>query len=453
MSDHLIARCGDCAKYLDAGKYKRDDNYRLILPNGNKIQGHKSTLKEKIDHYLESERNMPMHSVQAGLLYCASPEVECVIEVNPSTFIHTVVEPDSDDDEDVHHIENAKHASSALTMAKLDQKRNTKGGVKGKSVHFDGVDVPSEPRACPAPTSRQATVEEELVSPAIQASSSKGKGLEVAKIPSPAASDAPVTGAKSSSSLSASKTTNTSTPAHAVPTPPPTGTYCLLCALEDKGAEKHITNQILDITIQVPVRDIFAVSPDIRKNFRVMSSNKCVTIGTVSVNELSSHPANRDWMHQYDGSHMRSDDSHIVANHYAALHCIHTSTVGGRILTSVLDQGAEVAVMPKDIWQSLGVGLRSDHRLSMESVNTTRDSMLGVIENIPLDFGGGPMFFQAQVTERVNFEILLRHPFFTLTSCHTYDLPDREQDIVITDLNTARGKEMHIPTLPWVKNC
>ncbi|KAG2748104.1 hypothetical protein P692DRAFT_201715678, partial [Suillus brevipes Sb2] len=354
-SDHYIGRCSECAKYLEAGKCKRDDSNKLVLPNGNRIFGPEPTLKEKIDRFLESEKNTPMHSVQAG-----------------------------------------------------------------KSVRFDGVDVPSEPRARPAPASRQATVEEELVSPAIQASSNKGKA-------------------------------NTSTPAHAVPAPPPTGTYCLSCALEDKGAEKRITDQILDITIQVPVRDIFAVSPDIRKNFRDMSSNKRVTVGTVSVNELSSHPANRDWMRQYDGSHMRSDDGRIVANHYAALRCIRASTVGGRILTCVLDQGAEVVVMPKDVWQSLGVGLRSDHRLNMESVNTMRNSTLGVIENIPLDFGGGPMFFQAQVTERANFEILLGHPFFTLTSCRTFDLPDGEQDIVITDPNT--GKEMRIPTLPWVKNC
>jgi hypothetical protein len=107
--------------------------------------------------------------------------------------------------------------------------------------------------------------------------------------------------------------------------------------------------------------------------------------------------------------------------------------------------------MPKDLWSTFGIGLHSDHRLNMESVNTSRDSTLGVIENIPLDFGGGPMYFQIQVTERANFEILLGRPFFTLTSCHTFDLPNREQDILITDPNTR--KEMHIPTLPCVKNC
>jgi hypothetical protein len=74
--------------------------------------------------------------------------------------------------------------------------------------------------------------------------------------------------------------------------------------------------------------------------------------------------------------------------------------------------------------------------------------MLGVIENIPLDFGGGQMFFEVQVMEHANFKILLGHPFFTLTSCRTFDLPNGEQYILITDPNTH--KEMCIPTLPWV---
>jgi hypothetical protein len=85
----------------------------------------------------------------------------------------------------------------------------------------------------------------------------------------------------------------------------------------------------------------------------------------------------------------------------------------------------------------------------MESVNMTCDSTLGVIENVPLDFGAGPMYFQVQVTARVNFDVLLGRPFFKLTSCRTFDLPNGEQDILLTDPNTC--KELRIPTLPWVK--
>jgi hypothetical protein len=85
----------------------------------------------------------------------------------------------------------------------------------------------------------------------------------------------------------------------------------------------------------------------------------------------------------------------------------------------------------------------------MESVNMMCDSTLGVIENVPLNFGAGPMYFQVQVTACTNFDVLLGHPFFKLTSCWTFNLPNGEQDILLTNPNAH--KELRIPTLPWVK--
>jgi hypothetical protein len=86
----------------------------------------------------------------------------------------------------------------------------------------------------------------------------------------------------------------------------------------------------------------------------------------------------------------------------------------------------------------------------MESVNMMCDSTLGMIKNVPLNFGMGPMYFQVQVTVHVNFDVLLGHPFFKLTSCQTFDLPNGEQDILLTNPNVH--KELRIPTLPWVKH-
>jgi hypothetical protein len=131
------------------------------------------------------------------------------------------------------------------------------------------------------------------------------------------------------------------------------------------------------------------------------------------------------------------------------LHCICATTIGGCALTCILDQGAEVVVMPRKVWKELGVPLRLDHSLNMESVNMTCDSTPGMIENVPLNFGMGPMYSQVQVTVHMNFDVLLGHPFFKLTLCRTFDLPNGEQDILLTDPNAC--KELRIHTLPWVK--
>jgi hypothetical protein len=73
--------------------------------------------------------------------------------------------------------------------------------------------------------------------------------------------------------------------------------------------------------------------------------------------------------------------------------------------------------MLREVWKELGIPLRSDDSLNMESVNMMCDSTLGMIENVPLDFGMGPMYFQVQVTVHANFDVLLGRPFFKLMLC------------------------------------
>ena len=209
---------------------------------------------------------------------------------------------------------------------------------------------------------------------------------------------------------------------------------------------------MLDSQVNVPMRELIAVSTDVRKVLKEMTTTKRVTVGSVSVNELAGAPSTKEFLKRYDGCLQRSDDGRIVAEHFASLRSIRAVTSHGRILSCVLDQGAECIVMPQAVWRSLGgVPLRSDHKLVMESVNTSTDETLGVIENLPLDFGAGEMLFQVQVVATANFDILLGRPFFTLTSCCTEDLPNGDQDITLTDPNS--GKMIRIPTNRWVKKC
>jgi hypothetical protein len=259
------------------------------------------------------------------------------------------------------------------------------------------------------------------------------------------AAPAPLQSAPSSTNNS---TSLQPTPLLSAPTAQST-TYRYAFALEDKEADKCVVERLLDSNLNIPIRELLAVSPDVRQHFHKLMTKKHVTVGVVSVHELLGQPAMDAWLKQYEGVCLRSDDGRIVADHFAPLRCIHATTIGGHALTCVLDQGAEVVVMPREVWKELGVPLRSDHSLNMEFVNMTCDSTLGVIENVPLDFGVGPMYFQVQVTACANFNILLGRPFFKLTSCRTFDLPNGEQDILLTNPNTC--KELRIPTLPCVK--
>jgi len=187
------------------------------------------------------------------------------------------------------------------------------------------------------------------------------------------------------------------------------------------------------------MRKLIVVSTDVRKVFKDLTTTKRVTVGTVSVNKLSSTPEMQEFLKKYDGCLQRSDDGRIVAEHFTSLRCIRAVTHHGRILSCILDQGAECIVMPCSVWRTLGsILLRSDHKLTMESINTSTDEMLGVIENLPLDFRVGEMLFQVQVVPTANFDMLLGRLFFMLTSCCTEDLPNGKQDMMLTDPNTGR---------------
>jgi len=453
--EHYLSRCHDKIAYIKAGKCKMiEHTQKLVLPDGRWIPGkpQEGSLKERLDRYHTNQQvneALPNASVTAGIFVRAEPEVGAIVEVDSSAFVHTIADASSEVDEDELEVERAVQAL-ALATAKRDQKKaGSASSSKGRNMRFDGVEMSSGSRTRPGPASRQLADAEEIVSPAVQVTSGKGKAQEIAKAPSASTTSA----SKSKEAAKAPSVASTIESASSTATSSSSSSmqYRYSFALEDKDADKRVVQRLLECNINMPVRELFAVSPDVRKQFRDLTTTKRVTVGTVSVNELSSQQTTEEFMRAFDQDRLRSDDGKVVADHFAPLRCIRAVTIGGRVLTCVLDQGAEVVVMPKEVWRSLGVGLRADHTLNMESVNTTKDATLGVVENVPLDFGAGPMFFQVQVTERANFEILLGRPFFKLTACKTFDLPNGDQDILLTDPNTR--KELRLPTQQWVKRC
>jgi hypothetical protein len=278
----------------------------------------------------------------------------------------------------------------------------------------------------PGLTSRVTEAVEEVTSPQVKAAGSKSNSA-------PNKGTVVITPAGSSSTQD---TVSSSPSSHSTTTPddPPANQssmqYEYAFLLEDKDADKRIVDRMLDSTISMPMCKLIAVSTNVRKVFKDLTTTKHITVGTVFINELSSMPETQDFLKKYDGCLQRSDDGRIVTEHFTSLRCIRVVMHHGQILSCILDQGTECIVMPHSVWRMLGgIPLRSDHKLTMESINTSTNEMLGVIENLPLDFRVGEMLFQVQVVPTTNFDVLLGRPFFTLTSCRTEDLPNGKQDV------------------------
>jgi hypothetical protein len=115
-------------------------------------------------------------------------------------------------------------------------------------------------------------------------------------------------------------------PPVAVPTannPTPTlNQYRYSFVLEDKEADKCVVKHLLDSNLNISVHELFAISPDVCKQFRDLTTTKCVTVGTVSVNKLSGQPMTEEFICTFDQECLHSNDGKVVVDHFAPLCCI-----------------------------------------------------------------------------------------------------------------------------------
>jgi hypothetical protein len=200
-------------------------------------------------------------SITAGLFYCTNSKIDTIVKVGSSAFVHTITDPDvevSNEDETM----NLMQEALAYVTAKHDQKCS----VKGKTVHFDGIEIP--PKMClrPQPALKQVMVQDEIISPEVQASSSKGKGLGVAKItplnipvtnnPTERTTLVPKSAAFASSQSAPVSNNNSTSPLPMPPLSAPTAqstTYRYVFTLEDKEANKCIVERLLNSNLNIPV--------------------------------------------------------------------------------------------------------------------------------------------------------------------------------------------------------
>jgi hypothetical protein len=102
--EYFFVCCLERQRYIDVGKCKvHKETRKLILPNSDFIPGHR-LMKDKLNRYYA---NCAMQEVRmskgmmAGLFYRANSEIDAIVEVGSSVFVHTIAHPDEEEsDED-----------------------------------------------------------------------------------------------------------------------------------------------------------------------------------------------------------------------------------------------------------------------------------------------------------------------------------------------------------------
>ncbi|KIO11744.1 hypothetical protein M404DRAFT_104287, partial [Pisolithus tinctorius Marx 270] len=207
----------------------------------------------------------------------------------------------------------------------------------------------------------KATVKEEIISPGIQSSCAAHQASNPSTLaPTPTATKPYVP-----------PTSPAPTPTHKDPIPvaivlsqmpyPATcnqNQYRYLFPLEDEATPKRIVEHVLETSIAMPVKELFAVAPEFRKQFRDITMAKRVTTNEievvcsddeegVQVNELTGHNPQRT-THEYGDRIIRGDDSSIVAHHTLLLCCIKAKVPRTDVtINCILDSSLEIIAMPR----------------------------------------------------------------------------------------------------------
>ncbi|KIJ08787.1 hypothetical protein PAXINDRAFT_18096 [Paxillus involutus ATCC 200175] len=501
---HFVPSCQLALAYINEGKLSRR-NGRLCMPDGSpipRIQGIYG-MRNVVDHLLAQPaastestsssgfvRDPPPHITAAlyTTAYGDDNSLEMELEVEPLAFLHTssgdLAVPDSSEVTDPEF-----QAFLANAWANFQAGKGKGDQSRGKKMRFDGVEIPR--RKAP-----RVTVEEEIESPAVREARTPGTRKSSPLSQSTTPESLPSQDSPSTSSTKPIPTTSLPTTARAstqqrepvtsehMPSKPATpaataqpattspstlnnGQFRYSFPLADSEAPKHALDQVLGMTVPVPLKELLALSPDLRKHMKEAVTGKRVWGNLLTQADPETPDAQADASahcfelegrdpegiaREYGPKLTYSDNGRIVGNHSIPLRYIEATIVGtGRVVRCVLDTGSEVIAMPKALWETLGLVARPEYLMHMQSVNESSDSTIGVIENLGLDLGVGELYLQVQVIPKAPFHILLGRPFHCLMSATTEDFPDGKQLLTLRDPNT--GKRYKIPTRIWTDNC
>ncbi|KIM37971.1 hypothetical protein M413DRAFT_76578, partial [Hebeloma cylindrosporum] len=92
-----------------------------------------------------------------------------------------------------------------------------------------------------------------------------------------------------------------------------------------------------------------------------------------------------------------------------------------------------------DIWEKLGVPVRSDHKMNMVSANASTNQTIGLIHDLKVTIGEYNFYLQVQVVESASYEMLLRQPFLTLTEANTQHWANGDLHIMLQDPNSKQS--------------
>ena len=220
-------------------------------------------------------------------------------------------------------------------------------------------------------------------------------------------------------------------------------------AIESPAKISELAERALDAKITISTRELLSASPDVRKHVKELVTSRRTAINVFEEDEeeeldsylTSCMPSTATFSIEMDKYKSRP---HAAVS--LPLRVLYPTFGKGVEPECILDSGAQVCVMRRDVWEKLHFPINPDKAMNMESANATRSLTMGLVENLPMCLGPMKVYLQMQVVNNAPFEVLLGWPFFNVTSCSDISSSGGEHEICVRDPKT--GYNYLFPTQP-----
>lgn len=209
----------------------------------------------------------------------------------------------------------------------------------------------------------------------------------------------------------------------------------------DDAAVAAVFGKILTSEVTLPIKSLFAASPEIRKKCKEFLTPKRELIKESSGHEMAMYAS----LPRPSSPVAHDEVESSVAPGNVPLREVEVWLDGKLEVKALLDSGSTFIAMPKDIWRNLGSPAILSQAITVETADSQLSRSAGLIPRVRLTIGSFSVVLQVQVVEQAPFQLLLGRPFFVHTRAQVVDESDDEQILYLTHPDT--NETVSIPTI------
>lgn len=241
---------------------------------------------------------------------------------------------------------------------------------------------------------------------------------------------------------------------------------------------EKLVEQVLDLEISVPLRNLAGISGAIQKEIRKQVTKARIPIETeetvkqglitesrptirvdslpLSTYVVMNEPSETvpegyliadDPVLQYLDTHKEAEPGDlVVAEASEPLRAIYMTINRIGQEECLYDPGSMIVSMGRETAVQLGLTWDPSLRINMESASNHIEKTLGLARNVRFFVGGINVYLQVHILENPPYRVLLGRPFERFTACNSSTKVDGSSDLTLTDPNSK--KVVNVPTYP-----